>query len=75
MKIYSSNIATADYDKNEHKLIMTFINRPSWTYTYYNVPPRIWVKFIQAESHGQYFSSHIRDVYSYSRTTSRNKKS
>lgn len=46
---------------------MTFINRPRWVYTYYKVPPRIWVEFVKSNSKGQYFSDIIRDNYQYNK--------
>lgn len=48
---------------------MTFVNRPKWLYTYYNVSPRIWVEFVRSGSKGQYFSEIIRDKYRYNRIT------
>lgn len=67
MQINSSNIREADYDRKSRLLRMTFINRPRWEYTYYNVPPTIWARFLQASSKGGYFSDFIRDVFRYSR--------
>lgn len=69
MQIYSSNIKTAEYDREKRELKMTFINRPMWLYTYYKVSPRIWTEFVKSESKGQYFSQIIRDNYRYSRVT------
>ena len=66
MRIVSSNIKTADYDRTKRELKMTFINRPRWRYTYYKVSPRIWVEFVRSQSKGQYFSDIIRDHYTYS---------
>lgn len=68
MQIVSSNIKTADYNRTKKELTMTFINRPRWVYTYYNVPPTVWTRFLQSNSKGQYFSAAIRDIYQYSRT-------
>lgn len=67
MIIVSSNIKTADYDRVKRELRMTFINRPRWVYTYYKVPPRIWVEFVKSNSKGQYFSDIIRDNYQYNK--------
>lgn len=67
MNIVSSNIKTADYDRNKRELVLTFINRPRWMYIYYNVPPNIWTEFVRSQSKGQYFSAIIRDAYRYSR--------
>lgn len=70
MQIVSSNIKTADYDRIKRELKMTFINRPRWVYTYYNVPSRIWVEFVRSQSKGQYFSEIIRNSYRYNRIIS-----
>ena len=67
MKINSSNIKTADYDKGKKELSLTFINRPRLVYTYYKVSPKVWVDFIRSVSKGQYFANNIKDVYNYSR--------
>ena len=68
MQINSSNIKSADYDRQTQRLTLIFINRPSWVYTYYHVSPKVWVEFIKAQSKGTYFSAAIRDVYTYRRT-------
>lgn len=73
MQISSSNIQTADYDRTTRLLVITFINRPMWVYTYKKVSPKVWVAFVQSESKGTYFSTHIRDVYQYSRTVRKSK--
>ena len=75
MRIVSSNIATADYNRTTRELKMTFIKRPMWEYTYYKVPPKIWVEFVRCESKGRYFADIIEPTYSYSRKIIRNKKS
>lgn len=72
MKIASSNIATADYDRNTRVLTMTFINRPFWKYEYQRVPIRVWTDFLRSESKGQYFSGAIRNIYRYKRIIIRN---
>lgn len=71
MIISSSNIRTADYDRTKRELTLTFINRPTWVYTYYKVSPRIWTEFVRSSSKGQYFSEVIRDGFQYSRTINR----
>lgn len=68
MNIVSSNIKTADYDREKRELKLTFINRPRWVYTYFNVPANIWTEFVRSQSKGQYFSDIIKEVYRYSRT-------
>lgn len=56
-----------DYESKSRILTMTFINRPRWIYTYYNVPKTIWTGLIKAQSKGEYFSNHIRDRFRYER--------
>lgn len=68
MRVYSSNIRTASYDRQKRELEMTFINRPRWVYLYYNVSNKIWAEFIRSNSKGQYFSQIIKDKFQYSRT-------
>lgn len=65
MQVISSNIKTADYDRQKRELYMTFINRPRWRYIYYKVSPRIWTEFVRSQSKGQYFSDIIRDRFVY----------
>lgn len=68
MKVASSNIREASYDKKTKVLTMIFINRPTWVYKYINVPPKIWTGFLKAESKGSYFISRIKDDYQFKRT-------
>lgn len=65
MNVNSSNLKTVDYDKREKLLTATFINRPRWIYTYYQVPATIWTAFIKAKSKGKFFADFIKDVYTY----------
>ena len=67
MQIQSSNIKSAEYDRENRILTMVFINRPRWVYHYYNVPSSIWVRFIRATSKGVFFAHHIKDVYLFKR--------
>lgn len=68
MRIVSSNIKTADYDRTKRELKMTFINRPRWVYTYYKVPLRIWVEFVRSQSKGQYLKEIIETSFSFCKT-------
>lgn len=68
MKISSSNIREASYDKKTKVLTMIFINRPTWVYKYINVPPKIWTGLIKAESKGIYFAERIKNDYQFKRT-------
>lgn len=64
MRIASSNINAADYDRTKQELKMTFINRPRWLYVYHKVSPRIWVEFVKSKSKGHYFHE-IISKFSY----------
>ena len=65
MRVVSSHIKTAEYNRQRRELTMTFINRPRWVYVFYNISPKIWVEFVRAQSKGQYFWAVIRDFYPY----------
>ena len=67
IRVVSSNIKTAAYNLGTKTMILTFINRPQWKYSYFHVPPRVWTKFVQAESKGKYFADYIKDQYAYTR--------
>lgn len=69
IRVFSSNIKTAAYDMGTKTLILTFINRPRWVYSYFHVPPKVWTRFVNADSKGKYFADYIRDQYAYSRRT------
>lgn len=75
MRIVSSNIATADYNRTTRELKVTFKKRPLWEYTYYKVPIRVWVEFVRCDSKGRYFSDIIEPRYFYNRKIIRNNKS
>lgn len=66
IRVFSSNIKTAVYDMSTKTLMLTFINRPNWKYLYFHVPPKVWTKFVNADSKGKYFADYIKDQYSYS---------
>lgn len=68
MRVKSSNIKTAEYDKRTHLLILTFINRPTWVYIYKAVPPKIWTGFMRAKSKGQYFANNIKEEFNFTRS-------
>lgn len=63
--VSSTNIRSIDYDKVKHELTVIFLARPRERYVYYNVLPKIWVKFVQAESKGQFFADRIKNEYPY----------
>lgn len=67
IRVFSSNIKTAAYNSRDKVLVLTFVNRPSWTYLYYHVSPKVWTGFVRAESKGKYFTDYIKDQYQFSR--------
>lgn len=69
MKIHSSNIKEAFYNRRERTLTIYFINRPKWKYVYQKVPVTVWIKFLRAESQGKYFHDYIKDAYIFKRLT------
>ena len=75
MKIASSNIATAEYDRTKRELKIVFIKRPLWEYTYHKVSPKIWVEFVRVDSKGRYLKDIIEPRYAYTRKIIRNNKS
>lgn len=67
MNINSSNIATAEYNRKDRDLTLTFRNRPRWVYIYHKVSPRIWVEFIRAESKGKYLKNIIEPKFFFTK--------
>ena len=63
LHIGSSNIWKAGYDRSKRQIVMYFINRKTWRYTYLNVPIRVWTGFLKAESKGVYFARNIKDTF------------
>lgn len=60
----SSLIASADYDSDTNQLRITFKRKGGQaTYTYEEVPQKVWDGFDAAPSKGQFFSSSIRPLY------------
>lgn len=69
-KLTSSMFNCAGYNPQERILELAF--NSGEVYHYYDVPPEIYRDFLKAESKGQYFHSHIDDVFTY-RQISRSK--
>ena len=59
----SSNLASVGYDDKNQILEIEF-NSGS-IYQYSNVPQGVYSGLMSAESHGGYFSAHIRNKYDY----------
>lgn len=61
--VESSNLVSVGYDKKLKKLEVEFISGA--VYAYSNVPPNVYEELMAASSHGSYFSSHIRNSFSF----------
>ena len=57
----SSCLRSVGYDADEESLELEFTSGA--IYRYRNVPPHIYHELMTADSHGSYFTSHIRPVY------------
>ncbi|MBF0851026.1 KTSC domain-containing protein [Gluconobacter sp. R75690] len=61
--IRSTAISHATYDDTSH--VLTIIFRTSLkSYTYYGVPPAVWIQFTHASSAGQFVRQQIEPRYS-----------
>ncbi len=58
LEVKSSNISLIGYAPKKKILRITFTSGAS--YDYENVPPKIFVGLITAESHGEYFYKRIK---------------
>jgi hypothetical protein len=61
----SEAIAEIRYDAARSTMFVRFIEG-EW-YSYFDVPAGVHRAFVEAESHGRFFQSHIRDRYRYRR--------
>lgn len=61
--VSSSNLAAVGY---ENGTLYVSFNSGS-LYSYANVPEHVYIDLMNAASHGQYFSAHIRNSYAYTR--------
>lgn len=68
MRVFSSNIKEIEYDSKSRVLRVVFLSRPNFTYSYSSVPRRTWVGMLRADSKGEYFHKHIKDLYRYRKT-------
>lgn len=64
-KVSSSNITSIGYDINSNTLEIEFYD--SGIYQYYGVSESVYHSLMSAGSHGGYFSSFIKDKYSFSK--------
>lgn len=61
--VESSNLASVGYDEREEILEIEF--QHGAVYQYFDVPKKVYEELMNAESHGKYFSAHIRNEYYY----------
>jgi hypothetical protein len=61
--VESSNLASVGYDEHEEILEIEF--QHGGVYQYFDVPKKVYEELMNAESHGKYFSAHIRNEYHY----------
>ena len=63
--IESKMFTAAAYDSTRHILYLRFTSGE--VYRYFEFPATQYWEFLQAESRGRYFLSHIRDLFPYER--------
>ena len=64
---YSSDLAAVGYDEESQTLAVKFRNNA--VYQFYDVPQDIFKNLLQSESKGDYFYTHIRNIYPFSRAS------
>ena len=61
--VASSNLHSVGYDPTSQTLEIEF--HGGEIYHYFGVPEAVHKTLMAADSHGEYFQNHIREVYSY----------
>lgn len=61
--VKSSNLASIGYDEENEILEVEFKN--GGVYQYFDVPENVYDELMNADSHGVYFSSNIRNEYEF----------
>ena len=75
IRVKSSNVwayAFQPNDYNKGTMLMQFKGAnggPDDIYIYYDVPNKLWQKFVAAPSKGHFFWQHIRNVFKYGKLT------
>jgi len=64
-RVDSQNLAELGYDIKTKHLEVIFLDAPTVLYTYSNVPAKIFLNLIQADSLGSYFARYIRTKYKF----------
>jgi hypothetical protein len=65
-KVFSSNLASIGYDADNQILEIEFNH--GGVYQYFDVPEDVYEDLMNADSHGKYFVSNIKDDYEYQKT-------
>ena len=63
--VASTNLAAVGYDAKTRTLEIEFVS--GRVYQYHDVPANMHDQLMQAPSKGQFFNTHIRNSYPYSR--------
>ncbi|MFQ5911262.1 MAG: KTSC domain-containing protein [Thermoplasmata archaeon] len=63
--VESSNLISVGYDSKSATLEIEF--RSGDVYRYFDVAESLYVKLMEAPSHGKFFHAHIRDKYRYAK--------
>lgn len=61
LEVDSSNIHSVGYDGDTKTLVVRF--KSGTVYSYANVKPAVALAFMEADSHGSYFHTNIRDRF------------
>ena len=64
-QLESKLLASSAYDARKHTLYLRF--RSGEVYRYFDFPQEQYREFLNTESHGRYFLSHIRNHFRYER--------
>lgn len=62
-QLKSSNIAGCSYSRKVKVLIVDF--HSGFRYAYRGVPERLYRRFLNAKSHGEFFAENIKDKFEY----------
>jgi hypothetical protein len=60
-RVASSSLEKIGYDAREHVLRVQFRN--GGLYEYYDVPAKVWLELLAAESKGRYVNEQIKESY------------
>jgi hypothetical protein len=64
-EVRSSNLKAVSYNREDQQLFVLF--HGGRIYAYYRVPAAEYERLLQADSKGQYFTTHIRNRYEFKR--------